>query len=89
MIYANSIEELQDLYVELVSTREYERIENFGAYFQQNVWSNRTDWCVLYRKDLLLRGNNTSNYVEAQFRIMKDEICNRVRSFNFMELLEK
>ncbi len=89
MIYATSNEELDNIYKELITSPAYERNENFEPYFENNVWSNRIDWCVLYRKELPLRGNNTSNYVEAQFRVMKDEVCNRVRSFNFIELLGK
>ena len=34
---------------------------------------------------LPVRGNHTQNYVEAQFRIVKDELLNQVRSYNAVD----
>ncbi len=42
---------------------------------------------MFYRKHLPLRGNHTQNFAESQFRVMKDEISGRVRSYNPEELI--
>ena len=42
---------------------------------------------MLYKKHLPLRGNHTQNFVESQFRVMKDEISGQVRSYNPVELI--
>ena len=42
---------------------------------------------MLCKKHLPLRGNHTQNFVESQFRVMKDEISDRVQSYNPVELI--
>jgi len=46
-------------------------------------------WCMCFRNNLMLRGNNTNNYVEAQFLVLKDNILNRTKEVNINGLLEK
>ena len=89
MIYAKSSEELDELYAEITSSNIFERNPTFHSYFEIAIWNNKVDWCLLFRKGLPTRGNNTSNYVEAQFRVMKDEILNRIRCYNIVEVLDR
>lgn len=37
---------------------------------------------------LILTGNDTNNYVEAQFRVLKDEILQRTRAYNCAHLVQ-
>ena len=34
----------------------------------------RASWAKFYRRDLVIRGSDTNNYVEAQFLVLKDTI---------------
>ena len=34
----------------------------------------RRSWAKCYRRDLVIRGSDTNNYVEAQFFVLKDTI---------------
>ena len=34
----------------------------------------RASWAKCYRRDLVIRGSDTNNYVEAQLLILKDTI---------------
>ena len=36
-----------------------------------------------------MRGNNTNNYIEAQFLVIKDKILNRVKEYNVVGLFKK
>lgn len=53
-----------------------------------SYWIKRREWCHNYRKELLTRGHNTNNYVEASIRIFKDLILHRCKAFNSVALLE-
>ena len=54
-----------------------------------DVYEERESWALCYRANLPLRGNNTNNYCEAQFLVMKDEILNRQKEVNVVGLLDK
>lgn len=45
-------------------------------------------WCMLYRKQLLLRGTNTNNYTEITFRLLKDIALDRTKAFNLTQLVD-
>lgn len=63
-------------------------LDSFGpkypqlASYLENVYDIREKWCLCYRKDLKLRGNNTNNFVEVQFLVWKDNILNRTKEVN-------
>ena len=61
---------------------------NFCKYIT-DVYEERESWALCYRANLPLRGNNTNNYCEAQFLVMKDEILNRQKEVNVVGLLDK
>lgn len=46
----------------------------FKNHVQQFYDNRKEDWCSAFRRDTLLRGNNTNNYVEASMRILKDMV---------------
>ena len=89
IVHAESQESLEEAYENFVSGELGEKYNNFLLYFNQFVWKNKECWAKFYRINLPVRGNHTQNYVEAQFRVIKDEIVNRVRCFNFIELIDK
>jgi hypothetical protein len=88
MLYAESEEELDDLYDSLVSDEVVLTYPNFCKYVEA-VCEDRQSWALCYRVNLPLRGNNTNNYCEAQFLILKDEILNRQKEVNVVGLMDK
>ena len=59
-----------------------------GRYFE-SVLDIKEGWALAHRSNLVLRENNTNNYVESQFLVIKDEILNRVKEYNVVGLLDK
>ena len=72
-----------------MSSELCEKYPQLHSYFEIHVMPNEEAWASAYRCNLPVRGNNTQNYVEAQFRVLKDEIVHRVRCYNSVELIEK
>lgn len=62
----------------------------FTSYmkYATRLYERRQLCAVCFRKELPLRGNNTTNYVEAAMRILKDQIFQRVRAYNPIQLLD-
>lgn len=52
------------------------------------LWETRHLWAACYRRGLPIRGNNTNNYIEALFRILKDVIFDRVKAHNLIQLTD-
>jgi hypothetical protein len=88
ILYAESEEDKDDLYESLLSDRVVLQYPNFGTYIQ-DVYEDCESWALCYRVNLPLRGNNTNNYCEAQFLVMKDEVLNRQKEVNVVGLLDK
>jgi hypothetical protein len=59
----------------------FEKYLNAAKYLE-DVLDLKESWALAYRSGLPVRGNNTNNFVEAQFLVIKDEILNRVKEFN-------
>ena len=75
--YAQEIEESEERFEEMLE--EYgTQYPALKAYFQ-SVYEYGKRWCLSYRKSLLVRGNHTNNFVEAQFLVLKDNILNRTK----------
>ena len=72
-----------------MSSELCDKYPQLHSYFETHVMPNEEAWASAYRRNLPVRGNNTQNYVEAQFRVLKDEIVHRVRCYNSVELTEK
>ena len=60
-----------------------------AAKYLDDVLNIKESWVLAYRSNLPVRGNNTNNYVEAQFLVIKDEILNRVKEYNVVGLVDK
>lgn len=61
--------------------------EKFQKYLM-HVWESKYVWASCYRRGLPIRGNNTNNYIEALFRILKDVIFDRVKAHNLIQLTD-
>ena len=59
-------------------------------HLEDSYFHRKETWAISFRKDekLPTHSTNTSNYIEASFRITKDGQFNRTKAFNLADLLE-
>ncbi|PKY55713.1 hypothetical protein RhiirA4_475356 [Rhizophagus irregularis] len=50
------------------------------------LWERRQFWALSFCSVLPIRGNNTNNYIERSFRILKDIIFARIQAFNSVQV---
>ncbi|KAL5246177.1 hypothetical protein ACI65C_013585 [Semiaphis heraclei] len=60
---------------------------NFVKRFE-NYFKRKNEWVLMFRRDIITRGNNTNNYAEACIRILKEIILNRTKAYNVVALVE-
>ncbi|KAF0706595.1 SWIM-type domain-containing protein [Aphis craccivora] len=48
----------------------------------------KNEWVLMFRRDIITKGNNTNNYAEACIRILKEIILNRTKAYNVVALVE-
>ena len=85
IIYAE-MEDISERTDDMLGHSLFEKYPNAKKYLQ-GVLDLKESWALAYRNSLPIRGNNTNNYVEAQFLIIKDEILNRVKEYNIVGLV--
>ena len=52
------------------------------------LWERRQFWALSFRLRLPMRGNNTNNYVERSFGIMKDIVFARTQAYNSIQVFQ-
>ena len=87
VLYASDEETATRNFTNLTSDAVAKGNEIMINYFSK-LWSRKVEWCLCYRNDLLTRGNNTNNYVEASIRIFKDVVLQRSKVFNSCALVK-
>ena len=89
IVYAESLIEFERCFDELVSCEILmEKYGNLISYLQ-TLYEIKESWALTYRSGLRIRGNNTNNYTEAQFLVMKDLILQRVKEYNINALFDR
>jgi hypothetical protein len=61
------------------------------SYFLDHLarlWDRRKEWALNFRSQIITRGHNTNNLVEASIRIFKDVVLERCKAFNMCALAE-
>ena len=86
IVYAENETEMEEAYEEILESYG-NKYPKWRSYLE-NVFEIRQRWCFCYRKSLPLRGNNTNNYVEAQFLVLKDNILNRTKEVKLTQMLK-
>ena len=82
IVYAELEEECEEEFNDLIETFG-NKYPNLRSYLE-DVFEIRERWCLCFRSGLTLRGNNTNNYVEAQFLVLKDNVLNRIKEVYFL-----
>ena len=88
ILYAECEDDLEEHYDNFASDEVMLKYPNFAKYVADN-YKDWTSWALCHRAHLPMRGNNTNNYCEAQFLVIKDEILNRQKEVNVVALLDK
>ena len=84
-VYAKSASEFDDIYESLLENPSIEDNESAYDYFQ-NVYDLKDAFALSHRSSLPVRDNQTNNFVEAQFLVLKDIILRRTKEFNIVAL---
>ncbi|GFU89668.1 SWIM-type domain-containing protein [Trichonephila clavipes] len=69
-------------YLMLLFYRRVLKDEKLRMYCE-NLWEKRNEWANFARQKISLKVSDSTNYVAVMFRIMKDQILNKLSSFNF------
>ena len=88
VVYADTVEEMEAANAILLGDARTQKYLKFLKYMG-NMYETKESWAVCYRHRFLLRRNNTNNYVESQFGVLKDGILRRYKEYNINGLLEK
>ena len=88
VLYADTTEEMMDKYAEFLSDEVVSSYPNLVSYIEC-VYEDNSAWALCHRKELPISGNDTNNFCEAQFMVMKDDILKRQKEVNIVGLLDK
>jgi len=58
------------------------------AEYLGTLWDRCKEFCLAFRKGLPVRGINTNNFVESGMRILTENVLDRARAFNVVQLLD-
>ena len=87
IIYVESEPQLLSFYSEIWQSDVMKYYPNNLAYIEAQ-WDQRREWALCYHKHLhiLVRTNQTNNYIEAGMRILKDLAFSRVKAYNLIQM---
>ncbi|XP_055928322.1 uncharacterized protein LOC129959493 [Argiope bruennichi] len=86
LMYAETEMQLKELLQNMLDNNTVRKYDKFIIYLSK-LFSKKQLWCT-YRKMVLTRGNNTTNYVESLFKVLKETILGRVKAFSLVQLLD-
>ena len=81
LVYARTVIDFDDITDQFMNSDVLNKYKNAVLYFN-DLLELKTNWAHCFRTNLMTRGTNTNNYVEAQFLVIKDTILQRNRQFN-------
>ncbi|XP_055924542.1 uncharacterized protein LOC129956633 [Argiope bruennichi] len=87
LMYAETEMQLKELLQNMLENSTVRKYDKFIIYLSK-LFSKKHLWCTCHRKMLLTRGNNTTNYVESLFKVLKETILGRVKAFSLVQLLD-
>ena len=87
-LYATTEESFDDCYEDLLSDDVCSKYPNLLQYYR-NLYVIKKDFALCFRSSLRVRGNQTNNFVEAQFLVLKDILLRRVKEYNVVGLFDK
>lgn len=85
MLYSADEVNLNEATSNILSLKD--EFPNFVKRFE-NYFKRKNEWVLMFRRDIITRGNNTNNYAEACIRILREIILNRTKAYNIVALVE-
>ena len=73
VLYATTTDVMENAYDAFLNDEIIRSYPNLIKYIG-TVYSDNNAWALCHRKDLPVRGNDTNNYCESQFMVIKDDI---------------
>ena len=83
-MYAKSEESFDDCYEDILSDDVCSKYPNLLQYYR-NLYVIKKERALTLR----VRGNQTNNFVEAQFLVLKDILLRRVKEYTVVRLFDK
>lgn len=87
ILYAENEEQAEHYYKIIMCSAAVASNISLQSYIKK-LWHRRQEWCIALRGNILTRGNNTNNYMEASIRVFKDVVLQRSKVFNSCALVE-
>ena len=78
LVYARTVIDFDDITDQFLNSDILKKYKDAVLYFN-DLLELKTSWAHCFRTNLMTRGTNTNNYVEAQFLVIKDTILQRTR----------
>ena len=87
MVYADTVESLEEKYNAAQRNLVLLRYANLVKHVD-GIYARRKEWAICHRTDLRVRGNDTNNFAEAGMRVLKDQVLERTRAYNPLQLVD-
>ena len=88
ILYAENEDDFDDLLDSFQRDDIVQSTQSFLKYVNDMV-PDKGSWAMCHRNDLIIRGNQTNNFCEAQFLVIKDDVLGRQKEVNVVGLLDK
>ena len=87
IMMASTVGDLEQRHANLQEDETASQFAQF-IHYSDNLHKRKEEWALCYRRDTVVRANNTNNYAEAGMRILKDNIFNRTKAYNLCQLID-
>ncbi|KAK3919949.1 Cleft lip and palate transmembrane protein 1-like protein [Frankliniella fusca] len=87
LVYAEIRAIFHERLEETLSHEELNKYHKVKTHLEDFI-PRSAEWALFQRLNLLTRGNETNNYCEANKRILKEKVMNRLKAFNLVQLLD-
>src|SRR5437764_779217 len=84
ILYAQTDTDMNAYYLEL--KQDFYHLYPLLQKHFEILWERRCFWALCFRSKLPMRGNNTNNYIERSFGLLKDIIFARTQAFNLVQV---
>ena len=88
MVYSHTMESFDEAEENFNDDDVLQKYPGFATHIHRHYIARREKWSMYSRKDLSTHNVNTSNICECSFRILKENLMDRTKARNIVELLE-
>ena len=89
LLYSESQEEFDKMYKDMSENESSPFLYYENALKRlQDAHERRSEWAITFRQHELTHGNHTNNFAESGIRIIKDQIFERTKAFNPVQMFQ-